>query len=286
MKRKSLLAKLAARFRNNPFFGKAMHVFGQNIPDNKKWIIILGSYNSGTTLLGDILSAHPSISALPDEGVMLSTVLPRPEDHHWRRMWWKCEKEMSLPADDAARASKLKRQWSHFLDLEKPFLMEKSIANTCRLLFFEKQFGSPYFIHIVRNGYAVAEGIHRKATMMNKNPLWPARNYPMAYCINQWKRSLQVVEQHKQALSHFKEIRYEELTNNPEKTLAELTSFLGLAQLDAAMLKSSFQVHEKNSAIVNMNEASIQRLQSNDIKEINRVAADVLMKYNYPIINP
>jgi hypothetical protein len=284
MKRKSLLAKLAARFRNNPFFGKAMYIFGQNIPDNKKWIIILGSYNSGTTLLSDILSAHPSISALPDEGVMLSTVLPRPEDYHWRRMWWKCEKEMSLAAADAARANKLKRQWSHFLDLEKPFLLEKSIANTCRLLFFEKQFGSPYFIHIVRNGYAVAEGIHRKAAMMKKNPLWPVTNYPMAYCIQQWKRSLQVVEAQRPELTHFKEIRYEDLTSHPGKTLDELTAFLGLEKLDRAILENTFHVHEKNSAIVNMNEASIQCLSKMDIQEINRLAADMLMKYNYPLI--
>lgn len=38
------------------------------VPRPDKWLFVVGCYNSGTTLLAEMLSRHPNISGLPTEG--------------------------------------------------------------------------------------------------------------------------------------------------------------------------------------------------------------------------
>src|SRR5688572_13607291 len=93
--KKPFLVRIVTRFRGNPLLSAILNLKGRNL-DSKKWVFILGCYNSGTTLLDQILSLHPEISGLKDEGVMLTDCLKRPEDFGWRRMWWKCEDQMAI----------------------------------------------------------------------------------------------------------------------------------------------------------------------------------------------
>ncbi len=117
-------------------------------------------YNSGTTLLAQILRKHPDISGLPIEGTFLTDALPQPESFGWNRMWWKCLEQVRLEPDSVSPATlrRIKRQWSVWLDWRKPNLLDKSIPNTARMPFLQAEFGPAYFVYIVRNGYAVAEG--------------------------------------------------------------------------------------------------------------------------------
>ncbi len=75
--------KVTTRLRKNVIFSKMLRFSGTEI-ENKKWVFIIGCYNSGTTLLNEILASHPKISGLPDEGVMLTDQLVKPEDFNWR----------------------------------------------------------------------------------------------------------------------------------------------------------------------------------------------------------
>ena len=43
-----------------------------SVKKDKTWIFLVGSYNSGTTLLAEFLGHHPSISALPTEGYFIT----------------------------------------------------------------------------------------------------------------------------------------------------------------------------------------------------------------------
>ena len=277
----SLFHKVTARFRKNPAYSFILEKTGKGL-DNKKWIFIIGCYNSGTTLLNQILADHPQISGLPDEGVMLTDQLVKPEDFGWRRMWHMCELEIERESPDAKSASTIKRHWSHFYE-DKEFLIEKSISNTCRIPFFEENFGPVYFIHIIRNGYAVAEGIRRKAAIIPGNPYSSLENYPMDLCIKQWVRSLDVVESHKTKVNHFMEISYESMTENPEVVLQQITDFIGVKSFDKDYFKSSFSVHEKESKIRNMNINSFKRLSNEDFFTINDLAKNHLLKYGYKI---
>jgi hypothetical protein len=276
--KKTFIERLTARFRKNRLYSALLALTGRPLKGN--WIFIVGCYNSGTTLLNELLAGHPDISGVADEGVMLTNKLTRPEDFGWRRMWWKCEENMAV-ADQEKSASVIKKHWSHFYKAGTLFYLEKSISNSCRMLFFEKYFNHPRFIHIVRNGYAVAEGIHRKAKVIPNPELPSVTQYPIEYCIKQWTRSLELVEADSKNVKHFLEIRYEELCMDPSNTVNKIFSFLGLRPIDQDFFKREFAVHHKTSSISNMNRDSIQRLAPGDIRKIEEVAGEVLKRYGY-----
>lgn len=284
MTKKEFLRKVTARLKYNPIWSELLYQTGSNIKD-KKWIFICGCYNSGTTLLDQILASHPQISGLPDEGVMLTDQLVRPEDFGWRRMWSECEDDMKNSTRSLKmNSNRIKKHWSHFFELKREYLLEKSISNMTRLEFFENSFTPAYFIHIVRNGYAVAEGIHRKAEVMPENSNYESRKYPLSLCAKQWVRSLEVFEKQKNSLKNVIEITYEDLAENPADTVNEILAKIGLERFKDGQFNKSFEVHEKKSTIRNMNDSSFNRLNRIEIEEINKVAVDSLIKYGYKIL--
>lgn len=280
---RSINHHLLSRTRKSKVIPGILDLTGNELK-NKKWVFILGCYNSGTTLLNQILAEHPQISGLPDEGVMLTSHLVKPEDFGWRRMWWKCETEMENSDININKSStSIKRQWSHFYE-NKEFLVEKSISNTCRIPFLANNFQPAFFIHLVRNGYAVAEGIRRKAELMQDNPYYGEKNYPISLCAKQWTESLRKVEGEKGKLNNFLEITYENFTANPEKEIKTVTDFLGIEPFENNFFKQSFSIHGKTNEISNMNSRSFKKLSEDDIRSINEVAGNYLKKYGYPLL--
>ncbi|RDV16116.1 sulfotransferase [Pontibacter diazotrophicus] len=281
---KPLFHRLVGRLRKNKALMSFLDITGSNI-QNKKWVFVIGCYNSGTTLLEQVLSTHPAMSSLLDEGVVLTDKLRRPEDFAWRRMWHACEDEMRIKEAEAPEvARRVKRHWSHFYDLNKPVLLEKSIANTTRIEFFNNYFKDVYFVHLVRNGYAVAEGIHRKAAIMEGNPLFGKEDrYPIELCAQQWARSLELVEQTKAKAKNFYEITYEEFTDEPDAVLREITDFIGVDPFRNSFKNEVFSVHNVESSIRNMNKKSLQTLSNDDINLINKAALPYLEQYGYLI---
>lgn len=212
---------------------------------------------------------------------MLTDALPRPEDFGWRRMWHRCEAEMAITASkEASVANHIKRHWSNYYD-KKSFLIEKSISNTPRILFFERNFRPAYVIHLIRNGYAVSEGIMRKAAVMTGNEFAKHGHYPIEVCAQQWKRSLEVVEEAKSKLTHFIEIRYEDLTERPDEVAKQISLFLDIEPFQRELFSKSFTVHRTTAAIVNMNGGSIDRLSREEWEKINVVAGRYLKKFGY-----
>ena len=136
----------------------------QKIREGKKYVFILGCYNSGTTLLNHIIGSHPEVSSLPTEGIALTSGLTRPEDFGWPRMWYMCEDKVRFTENSAACDPKLvKRDWNFWFDKNKNIYLEKSIANSAKVKWLEANFDSPYFIWIIRDGYCVSEGIRRRS---------------------------------------------------------------------------------------------------------------------------
>jgi hypothetical protein len=276
--RKTWKERIVARLRKNSLFAGLQSMTGTQLPG--RWIFIVGCYNSGTTLLNQVLASHPMISGLADEGVMLTNQLRRPEDFGWRRMWWKCEDKMQV-SNEARSARIIRQHWSHFYRKDASLYLEKSISNTCRMPFFEKHFDHPFFIHIVRNGYAVTEGIHRKASVMGNEELPAGSLYPVEYCARQWVRSLEVVERDSRAVKNFLEVRYEELCEDPQLTLEKICGFLQVKPLDRSLISGRFAIHENRSTISNMNSRSIKKLTADQKKIIAGIASKQLEKYHY-----
>lgn len=252
-------------------------------PRPDKWVFIVGCYNSGTTLLHGILSDHSDIGIMPGEGVAFTDVLPRPEQYGWTRMWSECLEKMQIVEgkDTVKMVERIKRQWSMLFDSKKPVLMEKSIANAARMLFLQKHFQPAYFIYIVRNGFAVAEGIRRKSKPGRwGNPIYND-SYPIDLCAKQWRICDEVVQEQIHDIERVHTVTYEDLVVNPEGVIRGITDFLEIAPLQNGLASRKRRVHGRNSEVINMNDRSIKQLSGNDIEIIQKEAGSVLSIYSY-----
>ena len=70
------------------------------IPKDKTWVFLVGCYNSGTTLLAELLGQHPSISALSTEGHFITDQFVKDYDIGLPRMWVEREDLFRLNEDD------------------------------------------------------------------------------------------------------------------------------------------------------------------------------------------
>lgn len=161
------------------------------------------------------------------------------------------------------------------LDTGKPILLEKSPPNAARTRWLQRNFENAHFIAIIRNGYAVAEGIRRKGRPTHRE------SWSLEDCAYQWRRSNQVLEEDSEELRKFMWVRYEDFTENTADTLAGIYDFLGI-QTEAGMdLAREWAIHERSEPIANMNAQSISRLSQEDVAVINRVAGDALVHFGY-----
>jgi len=247
------------------------------IPKDKKWVFLVGCYNSGTTLLAEILGHHPKISALPTEGHFITEQFIKDYEIGLPRMWVDREDIFRMDENSVGPdVIRLKKQWAIRLDCSKPVLLEKSPPNSAKTRWLQKTFENSYFIGIIRNPYAVAEGITRKADPKHLTNRWPIEK--SAY---QWARSNKVLYDDSRYLDRFMWIKYEDLTENLSESLNKITDFIGISEFKIIEDGKSWAIHERNDKIRNLNQESIKNLQQPDIDKITDIAKDMMTKFGY-----
>lgn len=247
------------------------------VPKDKTWVFLVGCYNSGTTLLAELLGHHPSISALPTEGHFITDQFVKDYDIGLPRMWVDREDLFRLTEkDEGPDPVRVKKEWAMRLDLNKPVLLEKSPPNSAKTRWLQAHFENARFIGIMRNGYAVTEGITRKADPKHLINSWPIEK--SAY---QWKRSNEILQQDAEHLKHFMWIKYEDLAADTRGTLNKITDFIGLPGFENFEKDRSWSIHERDEKVRNMNQESIDRLSSEQIKQINEIIGDMIESYGY-----
>ena len=252
------------------------------------WIFILGCYNSGTTLIYEMLRSNPGIASLPWEGSRLTHLFADPGPLGWPRMWQKCLPEIQAKEsglnEDAAR--KVKKQWKWASTGSQPIFVEKSITNAIRIPFLAQHFRPAFFIHIVRNGYAVSEGIRRKGVPSSKRNPEQMDRYPIDLCAQQWVKANNIIERELSGQNHVR-IRYEDLCADTSNTLKKITDACPLISQEGIYLDipDKLKVHGEFSGVINQNEAAIKRLDKSDIKLITTTARDTLKRYDYPALD-
>lgn len=252
------------------------------LSDPEKWVFLVGCYNSGTELLMHLLGSHPAISALPDEGQFLTDQLQADYELGLPRMWVLREDLFRLTeADTGPDPLRLKREWLMRLDRSKPLFLEKSPPDAARTRWLQQHFPNAHFVAIVRNGYAVAEGIRRKA-----EPTHLASGWPLELCARQWSRSNEILMEDADHLDRILWTRYEDLAENPGSELARILEFLGLGESGSPGidLDQSWSVHERNEPIRNMNGSSIGRLTAEEIDAITEEAGPMLQRFGYELL--
>lgn len=235
-------------------------------------MFLVGCYNSGTTLLHDLLASHPEVGSLHTEGQFLTDQLVLPKAVGLSRLWASQPQHFQLDEDGGAGVDvdKIKRQWGAKFDHpHRPVLIEKSPTNAARTRWLQRHFAPASFIGIIRDGFAVAEGIHRKA------------GHSLEEAAQQWARSNQIMLDDFEHLERKQIVRYEDLTERPGEVLAETYAFLGLQAHDEGLDEREFAVHEQTSKIRNMNDRSMAALDEAQRGEILAAAGDVLRRLGY-----
>lgn len=247
------------------------------VPRDKTWVFLVGCYNSGTTLAAELLGQHPSISALPTEGHFITDQFVTDFEIGLPRMWVDREDLFRFDEDDdQPDPVRVKKEWAMRLDTSKKVMLEKSPPNSGRTRWLQKHFENAHFIGIVRNGYAVAEGIARKADPLHLKDGWPLEK--AAY---QWMRSNEILLEDARHLERFKWISYEALTEDTANTLNEVTDFIGLRSFDEFDEQRSWKIHERDEQIRNMNQDSIRRLSTEQRESLQGIADSMLEYFDY-----
>lgn len=135
-----------------------------NVHD-KKFLFIGGLHRSGTSLLYECITQHPSISGFSDTGVPedegqhLQTVYP-PARAHGRVGEFGFDTTSYLDEDSELATQdnmhRLVDEWSKHWNMEKPILAEKSPPNLVRTRFLQSLFPNSLFIIILRHPIPVA----------------------------------------------------------------------------------------------------------------------------------
>jgi len=243
-----------------------------------KWIFIIGCYNSGTTLLTGILEQHPKIAGLPAEGQFLTKELITPRDVGVPRLWTEKESVFTIAARDKQESAKIvRRDWKKYVKKVKAeFIMERTPTNIARLEWLQNNFPDAHFIHIIRNGYAVSLGIDKKV----KEKFGNKTNLLQRAAI-QWRRSAEIFQENSKKLKGVLEISYEDLTENTEKTIEEITEFLHISPFKKNILNSKYKIHEQNRKIQNLNPERLKNMTIKQKKVIESEADSMLKYYGY-----
>lgn len=197
-------------------------------------IVILGCEHSGTHLLARILCQHEFIDEFaPDFAPSIGNLqIPA--------LWTEKEALVRLSDQNAKIATIFNKTKSKVWLTKLSYLVVEGLpANMGRALWLQQHFPEAYFIHVIRNGYAVALDIHEQVQQEHgTTPLLLHR------ATRQWRRSLEILQEEASQLHNFFELRYEELLENPITVIHDLFKFLQLKPPAVDILESEYKFQE------------------------------------------
>ena len=250
--------------------------------DPKSWLFVVGCYNSGTTLLQHLLSAHPQVSGLPREGVRFTRYLSNLELNGHHMIWDDEWQSVAHPgkSESAEAVNQIKRDWRVFWKRNTGIFMDKSVSNTARIEWLDKNFANARFIGIYRNGYCVAEGLHRRC----RPPDWLKEQtglnyYPLEKTAGQWAMINEVMLSAIGSTNHLL-IRFEDLVSDPVSVLSETFDFMQVETPEMEFNNGELVISGKGFQIFNPNPGSLKRLGDRKL-EISELVSPMMNKLGY-----
>jgi hypothetical protein len=261
--------------------------------NDKKWVFIAGCNNSGTWLIYRYLAQHGNIDFLTFEGKNSFFMSWRTfkERIFWNkyikipslgkpkleltRVWTEAlERSRNPPIFPLLGLFLLKYDWlKHRATRGGEYILEKSPPNCVRIPWLREKFPNSKFLCVIRNGYAVSEGI------MRRNLKVPERGFNIQRSAEHWYKANkvmftdleQMIEEKKLSIDDYVIIKYEDFCENPINELSKIEQ----------MLKISDWSYKDLENIRNFNDAQISRLSSQDIQTIKIIASEMLEKFDY-----
>lgn len=214
-------------------------------------VFVVGMNGSGTTMLLDCLGRHPGLYAFPTETRLIPWLMARlptygdlTDDGNFRHLWDDVRRlpvfcqvngnaEVPLPEDWREHS----RDLAAILDATYRFFArhegkrrwcEKTPQHVQHLESLAKLFPEARFIHVVRDGRDCAASFHRR---WRRQPELTVFRWKKVVMAGRWQGTRLGPER-------YLEIRYEDLTVQPEESLQRICEFL-LLPFNAAMLESA-----------------------------------------------
>lgn len=216
-------------------------------------LFVVGMNGSGTTMLADSLGLHEQVFMFPFESKLIPLYLRRAprfgdlrEPGPRRRLadeigralpFWRANGRQALRlADDAlAPASNVAELFDCIFRAlaraaGKRGWVEKSPGNIEHMAALAAAFPRARFIHIIRDGRDAAQSFHRRWWFDPRHTIW------------RWKHCVRIGRQAGAALGpeRYLELRYEDLTADPEQWMRRVCAFAGLP-FSPAVLGSSMR---------------------------------------------
>ena len=195
-------------------------------PARHRLLFVGGLHRSGTTLLADLIAAHPQVSGFAntgvpaDEGQHLQDVYPTARAYGGPgRFGLAPDAHMTetheLVSPD--RRARLLAAWEPHWDLAKAVLVEKSPPNLIRTRFLQAVFPGATFAIVVRHPIPVTLATARWRGTRQLGPL-----------VEHWLRCHEQFAVDEPSLEHVQVVRYEELVDDAEKCVQRIWATVGL----------------------------------------------------------
>lgn len=200
------------------------------------WIFACGSYNAGTTLVKNVLLAHPEVCGLPVEGDTLSSEFPDFEIGGFPRGMYANRRKIET-ANDPLNFRLICGDWKPWIRSGTYFL-DKSISHAFRLPQLRSAFKGSRFVVIVRNPEDVAKGIRERSRPFT------GKEYEAQFLDEQWLYFYTRLLQDAKADTIF--CSYEMFIASPVAETKRLYEFLGLKPVSIKIKGDSLAIGDRS----------------------------------------
>lgn len=260
-----------------------------------QYAFIIGIARSGTSILGELLGAHPKVTYLFEAYRLWEFGGYGPNGSH------RLTAEHATP-EVIATIRKEVREWFRMNGAPGNVLVEKCPRNVLRVPYLHAIFPEGGIIHIVRDGRDAAcsmvPGCGEDSWNHLKPPSWTelySRCSGAVRCALVWDESMQIALQDLAAVPHL-QIRYEDLISTPGEIAQTLLSYLEL-DVDPAVSKfldklqdttqGSYQAKHQDVFFRDNHRFRVGRykenLTPNELHTINQLIGPTLEKLGYVV---
>lgn len=242
---------------------------------------MVGCCNSGTSILWHALRRHKELDGPETEGQDLEG-LPKCMKHFLGRETFRMfahprfglAYHLTEEHYDEAVATRLIDVYARRCEMGKR-LIEKSPANSMRTRFLQRVFPDAYFVMIVRNAFAVAEGIVRKRLYDPERPHMAGLQTTIREAAEQWSHANRILLEDRSLLRRSILVKYEDLVIHTRDTMHSILRSCELG-LDGFIIPKFMQ---------DLNTIQIARLSFGERETVNAVASEMLGRLGYSAVD-